>query len=54
MLLDELHEAATSGCQLTEAHSQIIGVIREHVEAMWPETMFGYRGDLEVPPTGEA
>lgn len=54
MQLDELHEAATSGCQLTEAHNQIIAVIKEHVEAIWPETVFGYRGDLEVPPTDEA
>ena len=52
-LLDALHEAAISGVQLTEAHNQIIGLIRRRVEATWPETVFGYRGDLQVPPDDE-
>ena len=54
MLLDALHEAAISGGQLTEAHNQIIGLIRGRVETTWPETVFGYRGDLDAPPTDEA
>ncbi len=52
-LLDALHEAAVSGVQLTEAHNQIIGLIRRRVETTWPETVFGYRGDLEAPPADE-
>ena len=54
MLLDALHEAAISGVHLTEAHNQIIALIRGRVEAAWPETVFGYRGDLEAPPTDGA
>ncbi|MBU6355773.1 MAG: hypothetical protein KJS79_03440 [Rhodospirillales bacterium] len=53
MLLDALHEAAISGGQLTDTHHQVIALIRGRVEAAWPETVFGYRGDLEAPPTDE-
>lgn len=52
-LLDALHEAAISDVQLTEAHNQIIGLIRRRVETTWPETVFGYRGELEAPPDDE-
>ncbi len=52
-LLDALHEAAISGVHLTEAHHQVIALIRGRVETTWPETVFGYRGDLEAPPDDE-